>query len=164
MKQAIIIIGTIAISMAAPGQMISMNMDGDDPALWERVFLDGDVSSHWSYDSDLTDLDSIVEHGIDPEQAVEALGISWVQLTNDSLSVVWKTRKIMRRYFYVEFDVDSVSYGAPSPIFGYEQTTFHLSGNDNWTSNATATLLHNKKWYRLYIRDDEAVYYFKGRI
>ena len=40
MKQTIIFIGMIAVSMAARGQMISMNMEGDDPALWERVFLD----------------------------------------------------------------------------------------------------------------------------
>ena len=164
MKQALIFIGIIAISMAARGQMISMNMEGDDPALWERLFLDEDVLAHWSYDADLTNLDSIVENGVDPEEAVEALGVSWVQLTNDSLSVVWKTRKIQRRYFYLEFDVDSVTYGEPSPIFGYEKTTFILSGNDNWTPNATATLLHNKKWYKLYIRDDEAVYYFNGRM
>ena len=124
MKQTIIFIGMIAVSMAATGQMISMNMDGDDPALWERLFLDEYVSSYWSYDAEFTNLDSIVEHGVDPEEAAEALGVSWVQLTNDSLSVVWKTRKIQRRYFYLEFDVDSVSYGDPSPIFATRKRHF----------------------------------------
>ena len=152
----------VALSLMAMGQSMSSTMEGDDPAQWERHWLHYDmVTDYLPYYAELTDLDSIVDYGVVPEVAVDARGVSLVTLTNDSLTIEWKKRRLQIKYFYLDFIVDKVEYGNLSPIKGWKKTVFYLSGNDRWT-DAKATLLATDTRWRMYIQDEESVYFFKG--
>jgi len=161
MKKTAIFIGMMAITMAMSGQSMKMSMDGDDPTQWERQWMCYDYVTRYmplfAFDSDL---DSIVDNGVDP-RTVEAKGISLVTLTQDSLTIEWKVRSWKRRYFAMDFDVDSVEYVSPSPIVGWDKTVFHLSGNEGWEEAKATLMCKNNRW-KLYIQDEEAIYYFRG--
>jgi hypothetical protein len=162
MNKTAIIIAITAITMMAQGQGMRMDMDGDDPTEWVRQWMNYDlVTDYLPYHEELTNLDSIVSHGVNPCATVDARGISTVLLTSDSLSIDWKTRRLQHKYYGLDFDVVSVEHGDPSPIHGWTKTVFILDGNEDWTQ-AKATLLATDNRWRLYVQDQEAVYFFRG--
>ena len=163
MKKTAIFIAMMTITMMAMGQTMSVNMEDDDPGKWERQFLHLDYVTHYgTHDAEYVDLDSIVDYAVERNYMKEARGISSVILTSDTLDVSWKESRLALRYWGIEFNVDSVETGLPSPIRGFEKALFHLDKQEGWNESATATLLYNERYFRLYIKDNEVAYYFKG--
>ena len=166
MKKATIFIGMIAITMAMSGQSMNMKMEGDDPAQWERYYLNTLVEQTRAFTPKGYNLDSIVDNAVPGNFALEARPGSTVLITNDSLSIDWRTSRWKRKYYYSDFHVSKVET-APSPIMGYQKTVFYLTIEEDepyWNENVQAVLLNNDSRYMLYIYDDEVVHLFKGHM
>ena len=166
MKKTAIFIGMIAITMAMSAQSMKVSMEGDDPAQWERHYLNTLVDQTRAFSPENYNLDSIVDNASPGELAFGARIGSRVLITNDSLSVDWKTSRWKRKFYYSDFQVDKVET-APSPLMGYQKTIFHLIIEEDetyWNEKVQAVLFNNDSRYMLYIYDDEIVHLFKGHI
>ena len=166
MKKTAIFIGMMTITMMAMGQSMSMKMDGDDPTQWERYYLNTLVEQTRAFPPGVYDLDSIVDNAVPGDIILDARPGSTVFITNDSLSVDWKTSRWKRKFYYSDFNVDKVET-SPSPIMGYQKTIFHLTIEEDetyWNEDVKAVLLNNDNRYMLYIYDDEIVHLFKGHM
>ena len=144
----------VAIAMVAMGQKV--NMPNMDPANWDLIYLNGNVTDYgWPYDE--TDSTFSVTTSM---HDVLRFGAKWgsAKITSDTFQVVYKTRYRPRKVIYWEYSVEEVEE-ASSPIYGWDCHIFHLRDGG---IREKAILIQNDTRYRLYLSWDDRMYLLEG--